>query len=182
MSSDLATTRPSSYLLHSTFWGRTAWISDLNKATSFYQIEIRNRRPHYTFTDSSGAVIAHSSTNSGKSIEFDVHGQSFTIPLFSYVIATEFRYQSPALGGQEVIWKSASVAASGEIVCTDAKRNKLGRFQQLSLGRNVGSLDFEGAADMPLRLLDELVVVGMVLAWHRLFQSSLLISAAAAIF
>jgi hypothetical protein len=72
--------------------------------------------------------------------------------------------------------------ALGEIGCIDEKGEKLGRFLQRSQYKDVGTLDFEEAVNLTPGLKGEMVVVGLALAWHRLYKLSMIVGAASVIF
>ena len=169
-----------SFLITSSFWGRTVLISDLSKSTNYYKVAVRVHKPHYTFADTTGSAIATASTNPGKGLEFVVNGRVFNIEIHSSLVACEFVYKSPAMGGREIVWNSAQPGPVGEIVCTDPQTGqRLGRFMQRTLYKEMGTLDFEDEiVKMGKEVVDEMVVVGLALAWLRITQSSVALVAA----
>jgi hypothetical protein len=182
-------TIPEPLLITSSFWGRTVHIHPLSSPNppTTYKIHLRNHAPQYTFEDSHGAAIATCTSLTGKSLSFTFpspsHTHSFTILLHSLFINTEFAYSSPAFG-QDLVWKSATPGPVGEIACVTAGGGKVGRFVQRTLYKEVGVLEFGGLDGVGWTdgMRDEFVVVGTVLAWLRITQSSPLLVGAAKVF
>jgi hypothetical protein len=163
-------------------WQRTMLVTNPDQTTTYYTVDVRNRKPHFTFHTSSGENFATASTHYGENLSFTIRGKDFKIPLITGIVDTEFRYDSPALNGKEVVWKTGGVLAVGEITCETRDGHKLGRFNQVGWYKESGVIEVADGADLPLNMIDELIVVGVAVSQHRVYQSAVVISTAAAVF
>lgn len=162
-------------------WGRTVLITDPTRTTTYYTIDARNRKPHYTFHDANGKSFAVANNHYAKHLSFVVHGNEFEIPFLNGFLDTEFAYASPAFGGETITWKAAGVIALGEVVCVDSKDRKLGRFNQVGWYKAAGTIDLSGDVRFSQEMIDELVVVGLAVSQHRVSQSATAVGMAVAI-
>ncbi|KAI4232615.1 MAG: hypothetical protein LQ349_004896 [Xanthoria aureola] len=144
-----------------------ATIFDADKTTPLYTVKIRMLKPHLIVAAaSSPAPIATALFHDFRS-HIDVVVRGTPLTLHSRGIAKSgHSYISPALGGQEVVWKRESMVGK-DMRCEDGKGSLLARFKFNSWAwKKCGTLEVMAAGADGGRAMEEIVVTGMMMMEH----------------
>ncbi|KAL8888636.1 MAG: hypothetical protein Q9192_006146 [Flavoplaca navasiana] len=144
-------------------------IFDDNKTTPLYNIAIRMCKPNLTISlPSSPTPIATAVFHDFHS-HIDVLIRGIPITLQSRgMLNSGHSYTSPALGGEEVVWKKENRLGM-DMRCENSKGSVLARYKFSHLSwKKSGSLELMGFAAGGGRMMEETVVMGMVMVEHEM--------------
>ena len=144
-----------------------ATIFDADKTTPLYTVKIRMLKPHLIVAAaSSPAPIATALFHDFRShIDVVVRGTPLTLHSRG-ITESGHSYISPALGGEEVVWKRESMVGK-DMRCEDGNGSLLARFKFNSWAwKKCGTLEVMAAGADGGRAMEEIVVTGMVMMEH----------------
>ncbi|KAL9036963.1 MAG: hypothetical protein Q9180_003996 [Flavoplaca navasiana] len=144
-------------------------IFDTDKTTPLYTVAIRMCKPNLTVSLPSSPIPIATAVFHDFHSHIDVLIRGVSITLRSRgMLKSGHSYASPALGGEEVVWKKENRLGM-DMRCENSKGSVLARykFSQLSW-KKTGSLELMGFAAGGGRMMEEMVVMGMVMVEHEL--------------
>ncbi|KAL8875919.1 MAG: hypothetical protein Q9198_005792 [Flavoplaca austrocitrina] len=144
-------------------------IFDTDKTTPLYTVAISMCKPNLTISLPSSPIPIATAVFHDFHSHIDVLIRGVPITLHSRgMFKSGHSYISPALGGEEVVWKKEHELGM-DMRCENSKGSVLARykFSQLSWKKS-GSLELMGFAAGGGRMMEEMVVMGMVMVEHEL--------------
>lgn len=146
-----------------------ATILDSDKTTPLYALNIQMCKPHLTICTPASPVPIATAVFHDFYSHIDVLIRSTPITLNSRgLLRSGHSYISPALGGAEIVWKRENIVGM-DMRCEDGKGSVLARFKFSHWGfKKCGSLELMGMGAGGGRVMEEIVVMGMVMVEHEL--------------
>ncbi|KAI4264816.1 MAG: hypothetical protein L6R42_000093 [Xanthoria sp. 1 TBL-2021] len=146
-----------------------ATILDTDKTTPLYTLSIRLCKPHLTIS------IPACPTSIATAVFHDFHShinvliRGTPITLNSRgLLKSGHSYVSSALGGEEIVWKRENMVGM-DLRCEDGKGVVLAKFKFSHWSfKKCGSLELMGVRAGGGRVMEEMVVMGMVMVEHEL--------------
>ncbi|KAL8893359.1 MAG: hypothetical protein Q9192_005347 [Flavoplaca navasiana] len=144
-------------------------IFDTDKTTPLYTVAIHMCKPNLTISLSSSPFPIATAVFHDLHSHIDVLIRGVAITLRSRgMLKSGHSYASPALGGEEVVWKKENKLGM-DMRCENSKGSVLARYKFSHLSwKKCGSLELMGFAARGGRMMEEMVVMGMVMVEHEL--------------
>ncbi|KAL8880302.1 MAG: hypothetical protein Q9198_002264 [Flavoplaca austrocitrina] len=144
-------------------------IFDTDKTTPLYTVAIHMCKPNLTISLPSSPTPIASAVFHDFHSHIDVIIRGVPITLHSRgMLKSGHSYTSPALGGEEVVWKKENRLGM-DMRCENSKGSVLARYKFSHLSwKKSGSLELMGFAAGGGRMMEEVVVMGMVMVEHEL--------------
>ena len=144
-------------------------IFDTDKATPLYTVAIHMCKPNLTISLPSSPTPIASAVFHDFHSHIDVLIRGVPITLRSRgMLKSGHSYASPALGGEEVVWKKENRLGM-DTRCENSRGSVLARYKFSHLSwKKSGSLELMGFAAEGGRMMEEMVVMGMVMVEHEL--------------
>jgi hypothetical protein len=165
-------------------------VTDSDKSTVLYNIDLRNRRPNMTIRKPTNNGITDDDTNEAatgpaaatvefhpwsRKMEVQVHGQTFRMKRKNWKCC-DLQWDSPAFAGRKLTWKRKSRWAVLDFVLLDDETQApLAMVSPNSLScKKAGTIEIlEGAGQSKIEeeAIDEIVITGLAVLQDSIYTS-----------
>ncbi|KAI4269476.1 MAG: hypothetical protein LQ337_007257 [Flavoplaca oasis] len=168
MGNGMATTR-TLHIYNSSCGSSKSTIFHTDKTTPLYTVAIRMCKPNLTISLPSSPIPIATAVFHDFHSHIDVLIRGVPITLRSRgILKSGHSYASPALGGEEIVWKKENRLGM-DMRCENSKGSVFARYKFSHLSwKKSGSLELMGFAAGGGRMMEEMVVMGMVMVEHEL--------------